>query len=574
MMRQWFVLPQRENEYETFAAHVLHYTLLVLLCVALSFVFFVSSPSQLIYIPVLVAILGGCYYLLHSGRFRLASLIFTGGLWLVITVASFNINGIRNASISSYAIVIIFSAILFSDRAVVIYTAISLLTSIILFLGETAGVLPFRTTPLYLPDRFFQQVALFSAAGILLSAASRVIRANSKRIYKHEKMLLERNQALELEIAERKRSEANLRISEEKYRLLFENIPVMAGVYAQDGKIILLNKAAAQTFSGTPESLQGRNLRDVFTWEDAERAITNQVRVIAEQKDVLIESKTDLPDGREFHYLRHIIPLPNLTSGSTPQVLVLTTDLTAKYVAEQRERELALAVEKNAFLTDFFSTLSHDLKTPLTVMNTTMYLLKRAENDQQREERMTRMSEQVTLMDKYIQDMLIISRLEHMPTLYFQEVDLNGLIEEVIALLRPRIEGKQIAFQFTSQPQLPAVKGDQEQLRRMVMNLIENAVNYTPIAGQVSVKTYTMNDQVVLEVADNGIGIEPDAVTHIFERFFRAANATALERSGTGLGLAIVKKIVDTHTATIQVDSHLGEGTTFSIQFAATPLAS
>ncbi|MEP6986210.1 MAG: ATP-binding protein [Chloroflexota bacterium] len=568
MIRRWFALPQLEDEYEAFAARVLHYTLLLLICVAASFVFFVSSPSQLIYIPAILAVFGGCYYLLHSGHFRLASLIFVSGMWIVITLASFNINGIRNASISSYAIVIIFSAILFPDRSVVVFTGLSLLSAIILTVGETWGVLPLHTTPLYVTDRFFQQVALFGAAGILLSAASRMIRSSSIRIRRHEKTLLERNRELEAEIAERQRSEANLRISEEKYRLLFENIPVMAGVYAKDGEIILLNKAAAQTFNGTPETLQGRNLRDVFTWEDAERAIANQARVIEERKDVLSEGKTSLSDGGEFHYLRHIIPLPDMSNSSAPQVLVLTTDLTAKYQAEQRERELMLAQERNTFLTDFFSTLSHDLKTPLTVMNTSLYLLKRAATEDQREERMARISEQVVLMDKYIQDMLTISRLEHVASFNFQELDLNRLVESVIDLLRPRIEGKQISFQFNGQPNLPAIRGDEDQLRRMLTNLIENAVNYTPAGGKVTVNTQTHDNQVVLEVIDSGIGIEAEAVPHIFERFFRAANATAFERSGTGLGLAIVKKIVETHTATIDVGSKLGEGTTFSVQFS------
>lgn len=104
------------------------------------------------------------------------------------------------------------------------------------------------------------------------------------------------------------------------------------------------------------------------------------------------------------------------------------------------------------------------------------------------------------------------------------------------------------------------------------MNLIENAVNYTPAGGQVTVRTHTRDKQVVLDVIDSGIGIEAEAVPHIFERFFRAANATAFEHSGTGLGLAIVKKIVETHTATIEVGSQLGEGTTFSVQFIALPI--
>jgi len=570
MIKRWFALPQLKGEYETFAARVLHYTLFLLMGVALSFVFFATSLSQLIYIPAILAVFGACYFLLHSGRFGLASLLFVSGLWIVITLASFNINGIRNASISSYAIVIIFSAILLPDRSVIVFTALSLLSAVILTFGEIAGVLPLHTTPLYLTDRFFQQVALFGAAGVLLSGASRMIRANSQRIIRHEKTLLERNRELELEIAERQRTEASLRVSEEKYRVLFESIPVMAAVYAKNGDFVLLNTATARIIGSTPDALIGRNLRDVITPEDADKAIKLQAQVMEDGKDSLTEDKITLPGIPEFYYLRHIMPLPNTSTGDISQVLVLTSDLTAKYQAQQHERELELAREKNAFLTDFFGTLSHDFKTPLTVMNTSLYLLKRAQTETQRDERIERIGEQLALMDQYIQDMLTISRLDNIPTLNFQELDLNPLVEAVVDLLRPRIEGKQIVFQFKAQPNLPTIRGDEEQIRRMLTNLIENAVNYTASGGQVTVMTLTRDGTIVLEVVDSGIGIDADAVPHIFERFYRATNAAAFERSGTGLGLAIVKKIVDSHTATIEVYSQLGEGTTFSVRFLAT----
>jgi two-component system phosphate regulon sensor histidine kinase PhoR len=566
-MRNWFAVPLRDNEYETFAARVLHYTLLLLFCVALLFVFFTSSLSQLIFIPVMLGILGGCYYLLHTGRFRLSSLIFLIGFWLVITIASFSINGIRNASISSYAIVITYSAILLNNRAVTMFTGMSILAAAILAVGETQGMLPLRTTPLYLADRFFQQLALFGATGILLYAASRVIRTSFQRAQENQQALLERNQELEAQIAERQRTEANLRVSEEKYRLLFENTPVMAGVYAQDGEIILLNNAAAQTLGGTPETLRGRNLRDVLSAEDGEDALRDQAQVIAERRAKLIESDATLPNGREIYFLRHIMPLPNVA-----QVLVLTIDMTEKYRAEQRERELALARERNAFLAEFFSTLSHDLKTPLAVMTTSLYLLEHAQTAQQREEKTKSINEQIALMDSYIQDMLAISRLEHLPTFNFEMLDLNPLVEQVVDLLRPRMERKQLLCDFSAQPDLPPIRGDREQLRRMLTNLIENAVNYTSAGGQVNVKLYAANEHVALEVRDNGIGIHPDAVPHIFERFFRAPNARESESRGTGLGLAIVKKIVEAHKATIEVNSQPGEGTTFCIHFPIAPL--
>ncbi len=558
--------PPAEDDYASFSASVLHYTLLILILIALIFLLFATSTAELIFMPVALVVLGGSYYLLHRGYFRIASLIFLVGVWLIITIASFSINGIRNSSVSLYAVVIIFSAILLSARAAITSAVTSILSAIIMVLGESAGVLPLRMTPFYTADRLFQMIALFGAAGVLLSSSARVIRMSLVRIREHERLLVERNRELEMQIAERHRSEAGLRISEERYRLLFENTPAMAGVFSGDGTIILLNPLAAQFLGGTPESLQGRNLRDIYPAEVTGSLVEWQTRVLQAGSAQLIEGKTTLPTGGEIYYLQHIMPLPS--SSETPsQVLVLTTDITEKQIAEQRERELTRANERNAFLTEFFGTVSHDLKTPLAVMNTSLYLITRAQTAAQREMRLQQISNQVEQMDSYLQDMLTISRLEHLPAFKSESLDLNPLVEEVSFSLHSRLEGKRLTYQVMTQPNLPAVEGDAGQLRRLLTNLIENAINYTPEDGVISVKTEIVDRQIVLEIYDSGMGIEPEALPHIFDRFFRAASAIASESKGTGLGLAIVKKIVDMHGASIDVRSELGEGTTFSVKF-------
>ena len=143
------------------------------------------------------------------------------------------------------------------------------------------------------------------------------------------------------------------------------------------------------------------------------------------------------------------------------------------------------------------------------------------------------------------------------------DVDLNLLVAQVAELLRPRIESRQIVFQFTGESDFPPVRGEQEQLHRLLTNLIENAVNYTPPGGQVSVRTHTSSGKVVLEVADTGIGIEPEALPHIYERLFRTSRAREFQNSGTGLGLAICKEIIKQHGGKIWAQSQLGKGSQF-----------
>jgi|GEM_PF-329198 PAS domain S-box-containing protein len=566
-MHNWLVPPPLQDDYQAFSARVLHYTLLMLLAVVAVSTLFVTSLVQLVFLPVIGGVFLASFGLLHTRRFYAASYLFLAGIWCVITVASFSLNGVRNSSLANYALVIIFSAILISERAVVISTVMSVGALTLLAAGQQAGVLPLQTTELFITDRFFQIVALCVGAGVLLGVTSRFIRRNYQHAQAQELALKERNRALEQEIAERRRAEENLRVSEARYRQLFENIPTMAAVYDDDGRIVLANRAATELLAGPGASLEGGSLRDYLNEADAEAAIAMHTRVLAEGQPSLFESSVRLPNGRLMHFLRHIMPLPH-TSPASRQVLAITIDTTDKVRAEREQRELASAREKNAFLTDFFATVSHDLKTPLATMNTSLYLLSRARSDEEREHRVSTMQRQIDQIDRTLQDMLLISRLEYLPTGRAGPVNLNALAADVLEALRPRCERKSIRAGLSQAPALPSITGDEEQLRRMVTNLVENAVNYTPPNGEIRVETRREDDAVLLEVQDTGIGIEQAALPHIFERFYRTDQARSALESGTGLGLAIVHKIVTLHAAHIDVTSQPGAGTTFRVRFS------
>lgn len=246
-----------EDEYQTFTSRVLHYTLLLLLFIGAIFPLFASSAAQVTFLPIMLFIVLSCFLLLHVNRFRLAGMIFLVGTWLVITVAAFSQNGLRNAGISGYTVVIIYSAILFTERAVILATSLSIASSALLMLGETLGYLPLRTTPLYLADRFFQQVALFAAAGVLLASAARVIRTSFTRSQSHKTLLLQHNRELRIQIAEREKVEAALRESEERFRLISSVTSdyTFASRFNERGEIIhTMLTGAFETISGyTPE---------------------------------------------------------------------------------------------------------------------------------------------------------------------------------------------------------------------------------------------------------------------------------------------------------------------------------
>ncbi|MDI7275989.1 MAG: HAMP domain-containing sensor histidine kinase, partial [Anaerolineae bacterium] len=148
-------------------------------------------------------------------------------------------------------------------------------------------------------------------------------------------------------------------------------------------------------------------------------------------------------------------------------------------------------------------------------------------------------------------------------------VDLQAVTERVAALLQARATSRQVALVVDVKPGSYGMWGIADHLEGMLTNLLDNAVKYTPSGGQVSIGLERDGDELLLTVADTGIGIPAEALPHVFEEFYRAPNARALEREGTGLGLPIAKQVIDEHGGRVDVQSQVGIGTVFTIALPA-----
>ena len=236
----------------------------------------------------------------------------------------------------------------------------------------------------------------------------------------------------------------------------------------------------------------------------------------------------------------------------------------------ERTRELAEANERlqelDLLKTKFVSDVSHELRTPAANLKLYLQLLKRGKPEK-RDHYQLILEQQADRLAQLIEGILNLSRLElGRGRVAFAPVDVNHVVGHVVEAHRSVAEVVGLTLSFDAAPNLPRLMGEPNQLAQVVTNLVANAIRYTS-NGEVSIRTRldATRGQVLLQVTDSGMGIDPADLPHIFERFYRGSRASQSDIPGTGLGLAIVKEIVDLHGGTIDLESFVGKGSTFRV---------
>lgn len=273
-------------------------------------------------------------------------------------------------------------------------------------------------------------------------------------------------------------------------------------------------------------------------------------------------------DGQPIILLTSKIPIRD-AQGNITGLVGVSRDITDRKRIEQQQLELALQKEKVQLLNEFISTVSHDLKTPLATIKNSLYLIERADDPLRAKDKLRVIDEQTHILERYIQDILAMSRLDHSLELVYESLKLNDVVLEVESKLQAIAEKNNQTIRLTFDDALPLINGNRAEMYRATINLMENALYYTPENGTVSVTTRAENNWVIMEFSDTGIGIQEADLPHIFERFYRADKARSMVSDGTGLGLAIVKKIVELHNGRIAIESTVGTGSRFIISLPA-----
>jgi len=217
---------------------------------------------------------------------------------------------------------------------------------------------------------------------------------------------------------------------------------------------------------------------------------------------------------------------------------------------------------------DFVANVSHELKTPITSIKgfAETLLEEDMDNPEKRKEFLSIIYNESNRIQLLIEDLLTLSKLEKDEfKLELTDVSIEDIIQEVVPIVKYKAREADITFTYQIEADMEPLILDKERIKQVIINLLDNAISYTLPEGKVRLKVYQDNGYLRIQIQDNGIGIHQDVLPRIFERFYRVDKARSRNTGGTGLGLAIVKHIIEVHDGEIDVDSHLGKGSLFTV---------
>lgn len=229
-------------------------------------------------------------------------------------------------------------------------------------------------------------------------------------------------------------------------------------------------------------------------------------------------------------------------------------------------RDISLAKELDKMKSEFVANVSHELKTPLTAIKGYSELLMKMNLPPEKVRNYYQIIyKEAERLTQLINDLLDVSRIESgRIELKRDMVEIRKIIRERASFFQTQTAKHKIILQFPEYPTF--VLGDTARLTQVIHNLLDNAIKYSPNGGNVWIRVLDKMEDIIIDIQDQGVGIPPEHLPHIFDRFYRIDSSLRKSTSGTGLGLSIVKSIVEAHNGKISVTSKVGEGTTFTIR--------
>jgi PAS domain S-box-containing protein len=364
-----------------------------------------------------------------------------------------------------------------------------------------------------------------------------------------------------------RQAQENLRQERDLLRTLIDSSPDYIFLKDAEGRFILTNTAHSYAAGNIqPDDLIGKTAFDVFAPPLAAQFHADDQKIML-SGEALINAERETVDaqGNRKFVLTTKIPWRG-KDGKILGLVGISRDITERKQLQAQKTILEAEQERVRVLQRFIADMSHDFRTPLSVINSSTYLLHKITDPEKREEKIRNIELQSDRLLKLLDDQLEMGRLDEKSLPFqFTKEDINPIVQTVVTNFQVMADSKNQTLAFIPTPNLPEIDVDVLKFSRALIHLVQNAISYTPASGQITLRTDFENDHVILSISDNGIGIAEGDLLHIFERFYRVDHSRASTTGGSGLGLPIVKRIVESHNGTIAVKSTLGKGSIFTL---------
>jgi signal transduction histidine kinase/ActR/RegA family two-component response regulator len=370
-----------------------------------------------------------------------------------------------------------------------------------------------------------------------------------------------RNAKLVGEIAQERDRQRSERVEAERrfaeLRAVFDSDPNGIALFDASGRLRLASHMIEEIFGIPLRAMYGGHYEDIYRRKlqhavsrDREAMLARVQQTFADREARAVD-EIELERPRARYLKRTSVPVTG-PAGEYLGRLVVYVDVT-----EQRELDRQRA--------EFITMAAHELRTPLTPLSMYLQSMERRLQRQQplEPELVSKARRQVDRLGTLVEDLLDVSRLESKRlTLHRERVDLNELADEVVADFRSQTRIHEIIL-HRAREAVP-VAGDRARLEQVLVNLIGNAIKYSPQGGQIAVRVERVGGKARISVSDQGIGIPVEEQERLFQRFFRAANAGTRNFGGLGIGLFVSHEIVQQHGGQFEVKSDAGQGATFT----------
>ena len=374
---------------------------------------------------------------------------------------------------------------------------------------------------------------------------------------------------LETNVAERTRE---LSATSQFLDSMIENIPNMIFVKdAKELKFVRINHAGEELLGFSRDELMGKNDFDFFPADQAELFVAADRATLRNRRLVDIPEETIQTRNKGARTL-HTQKIPILDAAGEPSFLLgISEDITeARIVQEALLQAQAEAERANKAKSQFLASMSHELRTPLNAILGFSELLSDDTSDKFDKGTRRRFLDQIHTSGQHllqlINDILDLSKVEAgQMELHLQSVELGELVQEVRASIEPLARSKAIVLNTESSRELSLI-ADSAKVKQMLLNLVSNAIKFTPSGGRIDIRVRRLESWVEIAVSDSGIGIAKEDLGRLFAEFQQLDAGPGRQQEGTGLGLALTKRFAELHGGQVIVESELGKGSTFTLR--------